>query len=245
MARLSNQTFGLSLYATLGLAMLAIMLSLGAPAEELALIGGVFVFGGIGALLTHRRPGRATAGVGLVITLAIAAMTFFGAFGITLIFSPIDFIVSMLWIVAFIFSIVGAVQALRLRDTTTPTAGRVRMSAVGVMGVLAIVSIAGFFATRTSVESGEASDAFTVEMADFEFAPADFSITAGTPLLVTNEDLFAHDITIADADIHLFVGPGSERLVDMSDLGPGTHTYICSLHSDGESGMMGTITIEE
>jgi len=39
------------------------------------------------------------------------------------------------------------------------------------------------------------------------------------------------------------VGPGSEALVDLTGLSPGTCQYICSFHSDGTEGMMGTLVV--
>ena len=58
-----------------------------------------------------------------------------------------------------------------------------------------------------------------------------------------NADAFAHDFTLSELDIAVSVGPGSEALVDLTGLSPGTYQYICSFHSDGTEGMMGTLVV--
>ena len=99
--------------------------------------------------------------------------------------------------------------------------------------------------TRTTVSAAEAADAAAVDMANFEFTPATPTIASGQNLLLTNSDGFVHDFTIDELDIHVDFVPGSQAIVDLSDVPPGTYQFYCSLHSEnGTDGMVGTVTIE-
>ena len=81
-------------------------------------------------------------------------------------------------------------------------------------------------------------------MANFEFDPGTTVVSQGQGLLVVNTDAFAHDFTLDDFDIYTYFGPGSEAVVDLSSVPPGTYDYFCSLHSEGDDPMTGTITVE-
>ena len=81
------------------------------------------------------------------------------------------------------------------------------------------------------------------EMVKFEFDPGSSALPVDGKLLIQNSDPFVHDFTLDDLDIAVSIGPGSEALVDLTGLTAGTYDYICSLHSDGETGMVGTIVI--
>ncbi len=83
-----------------------------------------------------------------------------------------------------------------------------------------------------------------VDMKDFEFEPGELSVAAGERLLVTNSDAFAHDFTLEEYDLYTYFGPGSEALVDVSELPSGTYTYFCSLHTFEGEGMIGTLTVQ-
>jgi plastocyanin len=85
---------------------------------------------------------------------------------------------------------------------------------LGVVGVLAVVSIGGSLLTRSSVSDDQAGEAVTADMTKFEFDPNDTTVSQGQKLLVSNSDPFAHDITLEESDIYEHLTPGSEALVD-------------------------------
>lgn len=188
--------------------------------------------------------------VGLLGTLAIGAGAFFFAFGIFQPFSPLEFIVGLIFTAGFLFSLGAGIMAIavgRKRDPgPSETGRRVRMATVGVISVASVVSVAGFLATRTTVSDAEAQGAATLEIVNFEFEPGTETIAAGQNLLLKNEDAFAHDFTLEELDIVSHLGPGSETIVDLGSAPPGTYQYFCSLHTDPATGegMTGTITIE-
>lgn len=188
--------------------------------------------------------------LGLLGTLAIGGSAFFFALGLFHPFSPIEFPVGLLVVVGFFASLVAGIMTLavgRRRDPgPTPRGRRFRQLALGAMSVASVVSVVGFFLTRTTVAEAEAQGAATVEMSNFEFDPAATSMASEQGLLLINRDAFAHDFTLDELDIHIDIGPGSEAIVDLSSVPPGTYDYFCSLHTDPATGegMTGQLTIE-
>ena len=188
--------------------------------------------------------------VGVIGTLAVTAGIFFLAFGIFQVFSPIEFILGLVLTLGFFISLVSGIRALvaSIRDRTAPVSSgkRFRQTILGVVGALSVVSITGFFLTQSSVSNEQADQAVTVDMTKFEFEPHDITVNEGQMLLVTNSDPFAHDITLEEFDVYEHLTPGSEALVSLSSVPPGTYTYHCSLHTDPSTGegMTGQITVE-
>jgi plastocyanin len=144
-------------------------------------------------------------------------------------------------------SLVGAVRALlagrKGQQVPANSGGRFRTTVLAVIGVAAVVSVTGFLLTKESVDDSESAGATALEMVKFEFDPGSLSLPVDGKLLIQNNDPFVHDFTFDAMDIAVTVGPGSETLVDLSGLAAGTYDYICSLHSDGETGMIGSIAI--
>jgi plastocyanin len=44
------------------------------------------------------------------------------------------------------------------------------------------------------------------------------------------------EFTLEDLDIYVYVGPGSDAIVDLSSATPGTYDYFCSIHTDTATG---------
>lgn len=186
--------------------------------------------------------------VGLIGTLAVGATVWWLAFGVFQIFSPIEFIVGLVMLfgilLALIWGIMALVSGMRGRIGPTKTDSLLRTWVPGIVGVLAVVSIVGFFFTRDTVSEAEAAGATSLNMVDFEFDPQD-TATDGK-LVIHNADPFAHDLTIDDLDVYVYVGPGSDAILDLNSAAPGTYDYFCSLHTNTETGegMTGRLTIE-
>ncbi len=121
--------------------------------------------------------------------------------------------------------------------------GRFRTTVLAAIGVAAVVSIIGFLLTKESVDGSESAGATALEMVKFEFNPGSSAVPVDGTLLIRNSDSFVHDFTLDALDVAVTVGPGSETLVDLSGHATGTYVHICSLHSDGETGMIATITV--
>ena len=181
--------------------------------------------------------------VGLVVTLALAGLVFWLAFGLIQVFSPIEFIAGLLFVLGFFISLVGGIRALiaagREETEASDAGSRFRRGVLGVLGAAALISIVGFFVTKETVDASAASGSTTIEMVSFEFEAASSTVPEGATLLVRNTDPFVHDFTFDDFDIAETIGPGSEVLVDLSSVPAGSYTYYCSLHPD----MKGSITV--
>ena len=186
--------------------------------------------------------------VGLIGTLAVGGTVWWLAFGVFQIFSPLEFIVGLVMLLgillALIWGIMALVSGIRGHVGATKTDAVLRTWVPGLVGVLSVVSIVGFLFTRETVSEAEAAGATPLNMIDFEFDPDD-TVTDGK-LLIHNADPFAHDLTIDDLDIYVYVGPGSDAIADLNSAAPGTYDYFCSLHTDTATGegMTGRITVE-
>ena len=79
----------------------------------------------------------------------------------------------------------------------------------------------------------------TVEIADFEFAPEEITVPAGTTVVFTNQDSAAHTATADDSSFdtkELGKGDSAEETFD----DPGTYSYYCRFHVF----MKGSIVVE-
>lgn len=145
--------------------------------------------------------------LGVMATLGAMVTMFWLAFGLFQVFSPIEFIVGLVFLLGVVLSLVGGIMALfsRKKGDTGPTKRetRVRKGTMGLIGVAAVISVVGFLFTRENVSEAEASGATALEMANFEFDPFTTSMPSGGKLLVANSDAFAHDFTLEELDIYV------------------------------------------
>lgn len=246
-AHWTTQAFGLALISA-ALLILTIVGLILFGAEDAAFIGLPAVVAVVVTVVVWRFDNAWALSLGVLATLGAMVTMFWLAFGLFQVFSPIEFIVGLVFLLGVVLSFVGGIMALfsRKKGDTGPTKRetRVRRGTMGLIGVAAVVSIVGFLFTMESVSEAEASGATTLEMANFEFDPLTSSMPSGGNLLVANSDAFAHDFTLEELGIYVYFGPGSEALVDLSGAAPGTYPYFCSLHSDGTEGMRDTVIIE-
>lgn len=245
-AHSTTQVFGLALIsiALVTLAVLDIVLFGG---EDVAFFGSVAALLVVVTFVVYRFDKTWARVLGLAFTLLAAVGLFFLAFGIFQVFSPVEFIVGLLFVFGVFIALIGGIRAItaarRGDEGPTEAETRLRTRVLSIIGVAAVISIVGFFFTRESVSGADAAGAVALEMTNFEFEPFSSSVPAEGKLLVHNADAFVHDFTLEALEIDVTVGPGSEALVDLSGAAPGTYDYFCSLHSDGTEGMRGTVTI--
>lgn len=244
LARVDHQAFGLGLMTSTALMMLIVTVLVIDPADAgfPAVMVGIL---GATTIVVWRYPALWATILGLVVTLGAAATIFYIAFGVFQPLSPIEFIAGLLFLVGFLFALVGGVRGAILRgDKASPGSAKLRLGALAVIGVASLVSVGAFLATRTTIDPAEASDATVVDMRDNLFLPELTTVPSGGRLLLTNSDAFAHDFTLEEHDLHTYIGPGNDALVDVGELSPGTYTYICSIHFFEGQGMSGTLTVE-
>lgn len=244
--RMPTQAFGIALIAGSLAVFFVGTLLLGSPGDALPAIVLALV-AGLVAWTVWRVDKLWAVIVGLVVTLAATLAMFFQVFGIFHPFSPVEFIAGLLFLFGVVFALVGGIGGLRKRNRATgpgKTSLVVRRVVMVFLGLSMVVSIGGFLTTRTTVSAADAAGAISVDMANFEFDPSSPAVTSGQKLLLTNSDAVVHDFTLDEYDIKVTVGPGSEAIVDLSDLPQGRYQFYCSLHSDGISGMAGAISVE-
>ena len=87
---------------------------------------------------------------------------------------------------------------------------------------------------------GEAVSSFEIEIADFQFSPANAVVPAGTEVVWLNNDTDVHSI-ISTGDLFAnsdTFDPGQSYAVTFTE--PGTYAYTCGVHPF----MEGTVTVE-
>lgn len=95
----------------------------------------------------------------------------------------------------------------------------------------------------TSPTTGDPTDgggAASLELADFEFSPADLTVSTGDTITLENRGETPHTFTIADEGVDEQVEAGESGEVTI-DLEPGTYDFVCTIHES--QGMVGTLTV--
>ena len=242
----TTQTVGLATITAAFVAVVVVSLTL-LDGDEVGIFIGLMVLVGAATLVTWRFDTQWARAIGLVGTV-ISLSGFFFAFGLFHVFSPIEFIAAVAYVMGVVLSLVGGIRAIiasrKGKEGATLAEQRLPVVIAGIVGVAAVVSISGFLVTRQDVSDSEAAGAELIEMTKFEFAPDPSAVPTNATLLVRNSDPFVHDLTIETLDVFVSVGPGSSALVELGDAPAGTYDYFCSLHWDGTSGMAGTLVIE-
>ena len=245
-AHATTQTFGLALVTAALLTVVILTLVL-FDGEDIAMFVILTAIVGGATFLTWRFDTQWARALGLVGTV-LSLGGFFLGFGLFQIFSPIEFVLALVYVLGVLLSLVAGIMAIvagaRHKIGPSPRETRVPMVALGLIGVAAVVSVAGFLVTRQTVSAEEAAGATQIDMVAFEFSPESSTVPAGSRILVKNADPFAHDFTLDALDIAELVGPGGEVLIDLSGAAPGTYDYVCTLHTVDGEGMIGSIVIE-
>lgn len=245
-AHATTQTFGLALLTAVWLFVLILDLVL-FDGDDVAMFAILTAITGAATFLTWRFDTQWARALGLVGTVASLGGFFLG-FGLFQIFSPIEFVLALVYVLGILLSLVAGIMAIiagaRHKAGPSPRETRVPMVALGLIGIAAVVSVAGFLVTRQTVSTEEAAGATTIDMVAFEFSPESSTVPAGTTILVNNTDPFTHDFTLDALDIAEPVGPGGKVLIDLSTAAPGTYDYVCTLHTSDGEGMVGTIVID-
>lgn len=247
MEKISAQVFGLALLAvSFVIAVPVAFIFLDATASLLGLAFAVVV--GASAYVIWRNGSLWAKIVGLVVTVGTAVSgAIYQVFGVFQPFSPIEFVTGLLIFFGYLYALIGGIIAVVRHRSDRPAnalSARLRQAILALVALGAVVSIVGFVFTRDTVAEAEVSQATLVDMGAFEFQPENVTTAQGQSLLFTNTDAWAHDFTLEEFDLYEYFGPGSEILVDVSALPPGTYQFFCSLHTFDGDGMVGTLTIE-
>ena len=251
-----TQVVGLTLLALAPLTMFAIGAAVGVAVEEsvpFVVIGVVLA----AAALAAGRYGTWSKVLGLVLTVAAVLAGFWLAFGLAAVARPGDFVPGVLFVLGVVLSLTGGIQAIAGRRRTPVTTatrgeGRARLVAVVAVGLAVVASTSANLVGRETVDPAVAAAATPVIMDALEFTSGEVSVASGsdTALLVRNQDAFVHDLEIPGEGVAVLVNPGSEALLDISGLAPGTYTFYCTLHSDtsdpdpASAGMAGTLVVQ-
>ena len=93
-------------------------------------------------------------------------------------------------------------------------------------------------ATATSASAAASAAPAAVTVADFAFAPATLTVKAGTAVVWTNKDAFAHSVRSADGAFgEQPLKAGQTATVTFAK--PGTYAYLCGIHNS----MTGTVVV--
>ncbi len=147
-------------------------------------------------------------------------------------------------LVALIAAVAAFIQRRRDGVVIAPAGQRTLGIAVaGALAALALISAVATVAGRSTVSAAAKAGATPVSMKGSAFKTRQVNARAGEPLrlLVKNDSPALHNFTIKQLGVAETLSPGSEKLVQLQNVAPGSYTYVCTLHD----GMTGTLTISQ
>lgn len=247
-AHTRTQVLGLSLLSGSLLFTFVAAMAAGLPIGDGAFLLPFIVLPAVGAALAWRF-GTWARVLGIVLALAVAAMTFFFAFGLLVPASFVEFTGAMAYVLGFGLTLYGGIASIVRRNElhAEPARSEVLLDrvALGLVVLALVVSLPLWLLSRETVAAG-AGDGLT-EVAASNFHYDDVTVAAGESIVVSNEDPFYHTFTIDSLGIDVELLPGSSAIVELP-AEAGTYTYYCIPHSmdagEGEDDMAATLTIE-
>jgi plastocyanin len=113
---------------------------------------------------------------------------------------------------------------------------------------LVVAVLVGISATVLSACGGDdtpnATPANTVEMGDFWYKPAEFTVPRDAIVNVVNVGAVAHSWILQGAGVGTTaIAPGTSIIVDLRDIKPGTYTIYCDQAGHTQAGQSGKLTI--
>jgi plastocyanin len=215
--------------------LIAGMVALGEVIPPLILFAVIFL---VGAFLA-RRPGKP--GPILLGVLAFALVGMNAPFVLPALAVPastVDFLLGSISTIAAIATLVASIAVLR---GSAPTSRAPRAVALGVVGLIILMTGVAVVARITYAEPVAASGDVRLTTQDIEFVPATISADAGAvTVFVTNEDPTLHTFTIEELGVDLQIPGGSDASVTF-DAEPGTYEFVCTPHEG--MGMTGTLEV--
>jgi hypothetical protein len=150
--------------------------------------------------------------------------------------------------IAFAGAVAGIVQ--RRRGTLRRPTSRQRTVAIAVAVLIVFASVGSVVLTSTSRTTVRNADgAIEVVTEGDEFVPNEFTLESDERVrfLVRNTDSYAHTFTVDDIAVDTYVGPHSERLVDvrvdLADDVTAGRGLVLSCAVTGHDDMLGTINV--
>lgn len=137
-------------------------------------------------------------------------------------------------------AVVGLLASLarlqsRLQSAVGPLLG---VGAAAVVALVVAVPIAGAGAVDTQ------QDDLRVTATDVAFEPDDVEAAAGDiGIVVKNDDLFWHTLTISELDANVTVATGGRKRLQLRDVAPGTYAFVCAIPGHEQAGMTGTLLV--
>ena len=84
----------------------------------------------------------------------------------------------------------------------------------------------------------------SVVTADVKFEPKNLTADAGDiGIIVKNDDLFWHTLTISDLDENVTVATSGRKRLQFRDVEPGTYEFVCAIPGHESAGMTGTLVV--
>ncbi len=200
------------------------------------------------ALVWHRDDAYSlAAGIGFGALALGAGQTAF-RFGLPHPASAADFVPALFAFSGSVATIALSTIALKLRIAARPDAAlhaaKITIAGLALLAAVAVASIGMTLQSRASVASADRTGALPISMRNVRFEPSSIETVAGEPLklVVRNDDLILHNITIPETNTNVEIGAGSEKLVELTFETPGTYAYVCTV--PGHDAMRGDIAVQ-
>lgn len=149
--------------------------------------------------------------------------------------SFIDFVPALFAFIGSATAALGAATSLlaRRRGSTRSPSPAERWAvgtATVLIAALATFSLASTLRSKPGV-AASSGDALVIRAERSNFAPREFRWTGTGPVrvLVRNNDWIAHSFAVRELDFDVYIGPRSERLVELTPPGPGRYAISCEV----------------
>lgn len=141
-------------------------------------------------------------------------------------------------------SVMGLIQHFK-KSTAQSGPPAVVMAIKGVLGIVAVLLAMSAVMTLTmngsvSAEDKEGATIISAHHSEWNTDALAASASGTTKIVVKNRDPILHTFTVKDLDIDIVVGPGEEKLIEISSPGAGVYGFICEVM--GHEDMAGAIT---
>jgi plastocyanin len=87
-------------------------------------------------------------------------------------------------------------------------------------------------------------DDIDVTTTDVAFEPDEIEAAAGDiGIIVKNDDLFWHTLTITELDANVTVATGGRKRLQLDGVEPGSYEFVCAIPGHEQAGMTGTLVV--
>jgi plastocyanin len=219
--------------AAMAVAIVALMLVVGAVIPPLILFAALFA---LGAWLFRRKERAGSIVLAVLFVLLLLISLPFIIPSLALPASTLDFLPNVILTLIAIVGTVSSIAVVRRRGAATD--GGARMVALGAVTLLVVATAVAVIAKIAYPNVTARSGDLRLVTEDFEFSQPNLTSSGGrVAVYVENRDTTLHTFTIEELGVDLEIPAGEPaRITFQAD--PGTYEFICRPHAPDMSGTL-------